>query len=89
MIAAALITTAALALSPAAGPQGGGSPPKVNTFIVFTGLMTLCEHSWYWRRKRNQKHGYWECPRCGSKSGRVGLDENGRPVEGPDGSVDA
>lgn len=42
MIAAALITSATLALSPAGGQnpsvKGGGNPPKINTFLVFTGL---------------------------------------------------
>lgn len=44
-----------------------------------------CEHSWRWRRKRNRDRGYWECVVCGLKSDPVGLDEAGRPVEGPPG----
>lgn len=44
---------------------------------------TACEHSWYWRRRRNSKRGYWECVRCGRKSDWIGLDEKGRAAEGP------
>ena len=42
-----------------------------------------CPHIWYWRRRRNQSHGYWECVVCGALSERVGLDRDGRAAKGP------
>jgi hypothetical protein len=46
-----------------------------------------CEHRWYWRRRRNQDFGFWECVRCWLKTDRVPLDEHGRAALTPEGAL--
>lgn len=43
-----------------------------------------CDHHWYWRRRRSNDFGYWECVVCTAKTTYVGLDSSGRALSGPE-----
>lgn len=40
-----------------------------------------CEHHWYWRHRRSNDFGYWECPRCELRTPNVGLTPEGRAAQ--------